>query len=616
MKSSVLLVSSGSEGQLSEIADLVLWNGQSSSMDFTGESIIEFIEKNSGLIRKKFLSWIYEVQNSNHCGRRILETYEIDAGLSYWWMCSLGQKANITDEHVTEALKLIALEILVESKGYSKIICHGLEWKTVTCISKYCIKRGIEFSTNVEAKNSFWGNPIYVIKNIILALAYLFYVGFRSFFSSARTKPATLGESELLFVDIFTHLDLEKVQRGRFASGYWSSLPDQLEAAGISVKWLHLFYRSPMTPIRSKARRLVAALNTGAKDQSHFLLDDFLNGQSIGRVLLRYFRLIIIYLRLRDFHANFCPKAISMPIGIVLFKRWEASMIGIEAIANCSKISLFEEFFNADARYRKCVFVCENQPWEHALNYAWRRRFNGDLVGIAHSTIRYWDLRYFFDSREFGSANHKKSNFMPDYLAVNGRAASVALLESGFDDRKIVHVEALRFLYLNSCKGVRSLRKSVLICGDFSSSSTLRLLNFVAENTSDEYSVSFKPHPASTLFRYDSISSKIELRSDSLASLLEINDIVVCTALTTAALDACVLGKRVLVLLDPGLLNLSPLRNLPNIHFIRNSEDFKKSLKKILRESLPKRNHDVFNLDPELNLWKRLLDLPHNDSIG
>ena len=46
-------------------------------------------------------------------------------------------------------------------------------------------------------------------------------------------------------------------------------------------------------------------------------------------------------------------------------------------------------------RQRLGLYLCENQGWERIFIRAWRKHGHGKLIGVAHSTIGYWDMRYF-----------------------------------------------------------------------------------------------------------------------------------------------------------------------------------------------------------------------------
>jgi len=244
------------------------------------------------------------------------------------------------------------------------------------------------------------------------------------------------------------------------------------------------------------------------------------------------------------------------------------------------------------------------------LIYAWKLNGHGHLLGAPHTTIRYWDLRYFHDSRSY---NIKKINDMPlpDFLAVNGPVAKKIMLKNFYPTLKLIEVEALRFLYLNQRlkKLTRSKHKEqlrVLICGDFETKTTQTMLEWM-ENVSkvlpNRALFIFKPHPAyhvknSGLF-------KIETSNESLPELLASSDIVFTSNITSAAVDAYCSGVPVVQMLDATQFNTSPLRNRGGL-YARNPEELAEIIS-VGFDLRAKSSAIFFNLDKNLDSWMKVI---------
>ena len=54
------------------------------------------------------------------------------------------------------------------------------------------------------------------------------------------------------------------------------------------------------------------------------------------------------------------------------------------------------------------MYLQENQGWEFALIQVWEKAKSWELIGVPHSTIRYWDMRYYFDSRHYNDYDTKR----------------------------------------------------------------------------------------------------------------------------------------------------------------------------------------------------------------
>src|SRR3990172_153193 len=122
-------------------------------------------------------------------------------------------------------------------------------------------------------------------------------------------------------------------------------------------------------------------------------------------------------------------------------------MQGPVAISNLLWIELFDVALRDLPHQKKGLYLCENQAWERAFIHAWRKYGHGQLIAVAHSTVRFWDLRYFIDPRTPRSQDPYP---MPqaDLMALNGKAARDAYLSVDRPKETIVECEALRYGYV------------------------------------------------------------------------------------------------------------------------------------------------------------------------
>ncbi|TQE83109.1 hypothetical protein [Leptospira noguchii] len=101
-------------------------------------------------------------------------------------------------------------------------------------------------------------------------------------------------------------------------------------------------------------------------------------------------------------------------------------------------------------------YLQENQSWEIALLYFLKSK-NVRAIGVPHATIRYWDLRYFYDQR-FYNQDTRCALPLPNQAAINGDGAKLQLLKSGFPSEMIADVETLRYMFLNKIAEKSKLR--------------------------------------------------------------------------------------------------------------------------------------------------------------
>ena len=107
---------------------------------------------------------------------------------------------------------------------------------------------------------------------------------------------------------------------------------------------------------------------------------------------------------------------------------------------NLLNLNLFQQALSCLPSQEKGFYLQENQGWEYSLISAWRSSNHGkNLFGIPHSTIRYWDLRYFFDKRSYNAGVSDCSLPLPDYIGVNGIRAKEMYTEFEFHQiRKVI----------------------------------------------------------------------------------------------------------------------------------------------------------------------------------
>ena len=76
-------------------------------------------------------------------------------------------------------------------------------------------------------------------------------------------------------------------------------------------------------------------------------------------------------------------------------ENWYSDFCGSNLILNLLWFRLFETALTEIPYQSYGLYLNENQSWERALIYAWNKNKHGHLIAVQHSTVRFWDLRYF-----------------------------------------------------------------------------------------------------------------------------------------------------------------------------------------------------------------------------
>ena len=124
--------------------NIYLWNEYSEVKNNT--SILRYIERNSELIRSKYVDFIYDLGNKKFNNKSIINYLELENNFSYWWFTLLAEKSFYKQENISQALKLIALEEIVKLNKTQSIQLVSPDNNLHQTIKEFCAKKGIDYS--------------------------------------------------------------------------------------------------------------------------------------------------------------------------------------------------------------------------------------------------------------------------------------------------------------------------------------------------------------------------------------------------------------------------------------------------------------------------------------
>ena len=117
-----------------------------------------------------------------------------------------------------------------------------------------------------------------------------------------------------------------------------------------------------------------------------------------------------------------------------------------------------------------------------------------------------------------------------------------------------------------------------------------------------------KPHPACYVEKEWFPKLNMNIKNDSISSLLAEADIAYCSELTSASMDAYSYGSKVIIASNPKNLNLSPLRGFKEVNFVRNSFELKDIIVKFSLEEINNASQRcIFEISSDLQNWEELL---------
>ncbi len=614
----VLLVLDVGDALIDSHNDIIYWNGYAQSKLDGVFSIPRMVEENANYLKAKYLELIYEFGEVEVDEKSIIENLKIRKNFSYWWMTLLVEKCNYSKSpQIDNIIKLIELEQWLQENKYQKIRLITANNELAAAVFLLTKKLLIDFEWRNEQGDktnfSLMERVFYTLPNTIQALIWLL----RYLLSNWSLKGAGVKEwrkttATTTFISYFFNIKPESEKHGRYESRYWTTLIDLLEDKKHPTNWLHIYVKDDLLPSAKKAHNLIQRFNRSQNgNQVHVTLASFLTIPLVFHTLKDWYKVLklnrLVCKQLRVKSDYLWP----------LFKKdCQNSISGIRAISNLLYFNLFEKAMGELPAQKKGCYLQENQGWEFGFISAWKSAGHGkNLIGFPHSTVRYWDLRYFFDPRSY----ERKGEYdlpLPSHVGVNGRAAKKMYVNGGYPQNKLIKVEALRYLHIpdsiinqNKRDDDVSKEKVVLVVGDYLKENTdlqLEMLSSALVDINQSARYIIKPHPACPINMEDFPGLSGELSIKPISELLAISDVVYSSATTSAAVDAYCVGLPVITLLDGKTLDLSPLKYNKGVYFVKNFKELATAINDA-KVTDPEQGENYFCLDTELPRWHEWL---------
>jgi surface carbohydrate biosynthesis protein (TIGR04326 family) len=228
---------------------------------------------------------------------------------------------------------------------------------------------------------------------------------------------------------------------------------------------------------------------------------------------------------------------------------------------------------------------------------AWKNYGHGDIIGYTPTSINYWHM-YNFD-------NTKKNYSSPTKIFVSSKEG-YKLLKKQYDNKKIkIHkMESLWFNYLIE-KKISSNKNNnvVLILGDYDPTNNYKVLDIVSNsNLSKKNRILFKAHPHD-LTKYN--LDNIEQTKESNDYFFDKASLIISSGSTAAILEYLYFGKKIFIYDNPFNFDMSPVKQLNYPLKFRSLEEFNNLLKvKINKSSVIKNYNSYYFLNKNLQKWR------------
>jgi len=585
-------------------------------------SIPRLVEKDADALKERYLAWVYDLGEMVVDGKRLVDHLQIRRGFSYWWMTQIVEKCNFSKScQIDDAIKLMVFDTWAGSHPIERLRFFSANEALAKTLKVWCIRVGVGFkwkNDKLPKSKVQWRRCIYQrLPATIKAVVWLtYYLIERWPLRGEGVEEWQTSKAKITFVSYLFNLAPRDLTQNRFESPYWSELPNFLRKLNYKTAWLHLYEKDSVIKSVRQAAQVLNHFNRTAKGkQVHVAIESFLCIRVLLATVRDWFHIMPLSKPVEKHTAQVSSN------GLILWPlfetEWRDSIQGPIAIKNLLYLNLFEKAMKILPRQSKGVYLQENQGWEFGLLQAWKSADQGQIIGCPHSTVRYWDLRYFFDPRSYNRTLENQLP-MPDKVAVNGAMALQAYRDGGYPDKDLVEVEALRYLHLNQRENDFSNQYAIkrhglrlLVLGDYTARYTelqMRLLEEVSGFLLEGTKITVKPHPNYPIKEEDYPLLPLTVTMEPINRLLPQCDVAFTSAVTSAAVDAFCMGISVISVLDYKALNLSPLRGQNGVQFVNTSIELALAIEKAATLSRdPQQGHGFFCLDPELPRWKALL---------
>lgn len=603
---------------------LVLWSTYTGSESglVNSFSVPEELDNHFESYRASYLKWLSQLKHQTVNGAALLDNFQIRDGFSMWWMSLLVEKSQWKSQRLYDIFRLLALQKYLQNLERSNIdeVIVNLKDAHLNLVITSWLKdawKGVGVTNSIEAQPD--GVAEKIRKKLSQATRLSLYLLY-NLYLTLRLSPGCKSSSSSSQVTIFSYffnLDKNKLEEGVFNSRYWQPLYQLLHQFDHQYNWFHIFVRDSRLPGQTVAQNNLEKLNQKTDiNECHQLLEAQLNVRIFIRSIRDFFRLRKISKQIGEIEHLF---SIEQGINFWLLQKqdWHESFEWKTALENCFYLNTFESICAGLEKQHTGLYLLENQAWERALIYAWKKSGHGQVIGIQHASATDGDLRNFQYPDEYFYDSALKLP-VPDYIGVNGNASYKQFGDSGFPEQKLIELEALRYLYLKKLihsqpASPDSDRCRLLVLGDYIASVTEDQMDLLAKsvaNMPENVDIFIKSHPACPidLKKWPSVIASV--LEAPLSELSDSYDIAFASNMTAASLDAFFARKPVIIMRDPEKFNMSPLRGNSGVNFVVSPEELAEQVKSCcmaISDWNPDFDEQFFYLDGDLPGYRQLL---------
>jgi len=587
----------------------ILWNSYKSSLDEI--SLLNYIDLNSEEIKSNYINIIESLSKIQiNSKTKLSDCFSIKNDFSLWWTTHIFEKSFYKQETINDVLKLIALKKLLIQNNTKNLYLESNSNKISKGIIDICneLKINLIFQKKIIAQKNFLNlkrilkfflpYPIFSFFNFIKFLSIRFLLK-----KNNINKLKNL-DKKYLFCTYFAYIDYKKLKKGLYSCDYWNQLIKNKQDQIKSSIFLHIYVPNNKTNLR-KSIKYFESINK-KKEIFHLFIEELFDVKILIKIIKQWFIYLFTYKKEKKKIYNLLNNKIYTSH---LFKEeFKQALIGTDALVNLYYFFLFEKLSKLIREPKKTFYLFENQGWEKSFVYNFKK-IKTNTIAVIHATIRYWDLRFSYNDRP------EYQNFLPDFYTANGDDAYEKLITANFPINKIKKLEALRYINLVSKISKRDFSKNfkknkVLIIGDHLKESNRNLsvsLNLINLQSAKNFSFTLKEHPLTKMSHL--LKVDFDKTEKDIFDLSDEFNIAIVGNTTSAIVDLYLLGFKIISILDDNQINLSPLKKISDIFFLKDKSLLLDYLSKSdnIKELKSKKNNFFYSSE-KFNMWDEILN--------
>ena len=557
------------------------------------KEIFSHKQKGENDLKKELNIELKGIFNKKINKKKISEIFNLDRHFSLAIFSNLIEKNPYKDNFHLDIAKILILKKFIKKKNIKKIKIFSSDIKLKIKLEKF-LNYNKKYSASFKL-NSLTKFTLSFIKSLLVVFIYI--IKNINLFQIEKK----INCNKPLFVSFFSYTSSLEALKGNYVSEYWRGFKETKDK-----NWLHLFDEAPSYKNSNSVRDCIDKINKKSKKNNHFFLNNYLTFfvslKFILKALLLFFQIIIFKFRLKKLKFEMYE--------ILLIDFYVNELISINCFRNILLFYQFKNFFSKNKISSNIFFCMENQPWEKILLYFLKKLKNKYRnYGVIHSSLRFWDLRMM----KLGGENKIKGYQNPDYILSNSKFATKILINNGFNIKKIILTETLRyhdvkFKYLNNFN--KDTKKKVfLILSDYDDAYNDFLKTLILDISKEKnIFIYLKCHKLKPL----NITQKNLKIIKNFSQITKKINFALVSNFTSASLDLHYMGFRPFVYKKTDSFDYSPLYRFVNYNKFSSSKALKiltKKYKSNARNKKMRKNSfkDYFFIDKNFIIWKKLI---------